>query len=119
MALVCWRRRKDAPSRALALGGRWICRAQMSPSGAAVRLFGRRQCAELASRGGRVSREGGHVQQLHDGQCGLCVHFGETHPRAEQLIAIRRKHEAPEVLVDECGHPRHASLHKGRIGSAR
>ena len=51
------------------------------------------------------------VQQVHDGQCGLCLHFGESHPRAEQLVSIRKQHQAPEVLVDECGHPRHASLH--------
>ena len=53
----------------------------------------------------------GDVQQLHDGQCGLCVHFGETHPRTAQLINIRKQHEAPEVLLDECGHPRHVPLH--------
>jgi hypothetical protein len=51
------------------------------------------------------------VQQLHDGQCGLCTHFGETHPRTEQLTAIRRQGQAPEQLLDECGHPRHAPLH--------
>jgi len=55
--------------------------------------------------------QGEDVQQIQDGQCGLCVHFGESHPRAEQLIKIRKQHEAPEVLVDECGHPRHAPLH--------
>jgi hypothetical protein len=27
------------------------------------------------------------------------------------LVQIRVSHEAPETLVDECGHPRHASLH--------
>jgi hypothetical protein len=26
-------------------------------------------------------------------------------------MQIRKNHEAPETLVDECGHPRHASLH--------
>jgi len=51
------------------------------------------------------------VQQLHEGQCGLCVHFGETHPRTDQLATIRRQHQAPEVLLDDCGHPRHAPLH--------
>ena len=55
--------------------------------------------------------QGDGVQQIHDGQCGLCLHFGESHPRSEQLVSIRKQHEAPEVLVDECGHPRHASLH--------
>lgn len=51
-----------------------------------------------------------HVQ---DGQCGLCQHFGETHidESAPVLMQIRTQHEAPETLVDDCGHPRHASLH--------
>jgi hypothetical protein len=48
--------------------------------------------------------------QIHDGQCGLCVHFGETHQGDQQLIQIRLKHEAPETLVEECGHPTHATL---------
>jgi hypothetical protein len=51
------------------------------------------------------------MQHLHDGQCGLCTHFGETHSRVEELVKIRVSHEAPETLVDECGHPRHAPLH--------
>lgn len=51
------------------------------------------------------------MQHVHDGQCGLCNHFGETHAPDEQLINIRRQHEAPEDLLDACGHPRHASLH--------
>lgn len=51
------------------------------------------------------------MQEVHDGQCGLCTHFGESHGRAEKLVAIRTSHEAPETMVDECGHPRHASLH--------
>jgi hypothetical protein len=51
------------------------------------------------------------MQQVHDGQCELCTHFGESHSRAEKLVQIRVSHEAPETLVDECGHPRHASLH--------
>ena len=48
--------------------------------------------------------------QLHEGQCGLCSHFGEHHLADRDLIQIRRTHEAPETLVDECGHPRHATL---------
>lgn len=48
---------------------------------------------------------------VHDGQCGLCVHFGEQHAQDQQLVQIRQRHEAPETMVDECGHPRHASLH--------
>jgi hypothetical protein len=51
------------------------------------------------------------MQMIHDGQCGMCTHFGETHGRDEKLVQIRTKHEAPDDLVDECGHPRHASLH--------
>ena len=48
---------------------------------------------------------------LHEGQCGLCTHFGEQHPTDQQLVQIRLKQEAPEDVVDACGHPRHASLH--------
>jgi hypothetical protein len=51
------------------------------------------------------------VQHVNDGQCGLCLHFGETHTRDEKLVQIRVSKEAPETLVDDCGHPRHASLH--------
>ena len=51
------------------------------------------------------------MQHLHDGQCGLCSHFGESHAADERLVSIRRRHEAPEDLLDSCGHPRHASLH--------
>jgi hypothetical protein len=51
------------------------------------------------------------MQQVHDGQCGLCTHFGESHPFDQQLVNIRRQQQAPETLVEECGHPRHASLH--------
>jgi hypothetical protein len=51
------------------------------------------------------------MQQLHEGQCGLCIHFGETHQPSPELISIRRQHDAPETLLDDCGHPRHAALH--------
>jgi hypothetical protein len=47
---------------------------------------------------------------LHDGQCGLCSHFGESHPD-QKLIQIRSSKSAPEDFVDDCGHPRHATLH--------
>jgi len=33
------------------------------------------------------------------------------HPQTEQITAIRTRHQAPEELLDDCGHPRHASLH--------
>jgi hypothetical protein len=49
---------------------------------------------------------------LHDGQCGLCAHFGETHTTSDQkLVQIRSTKSAPEDLLDDCGHPKHASLH--------
>ena len=49
---------------------------------------------------------------VHTGQCGLCAHFGEHHEsHPEQLVQVRMSHEAPEDLTEECGHPRHASLH--------
>ena len=49
--------------------------------------------------------------QVHDGQCGLCVHFGENEPSEEpKLIQIRLKHEAPDDLVESCGLPSNAAL---------
>ena len=51
------------------------------------------------------------MKHVDDGQCGLCVHFGETHQRDQKLVQIRMAHEAPEDMVDECGHPKHAALH--------
>jgi hypothetical protein len=51
--------------------------------------------------------------QVHDGQCGLCAHFGETHAadHSPHLLQIRNKREAPETFLDDCGHPKHAILH--------
>ncbi len=49
--------------------------------------------------------------EVHDGQCGLCEHFGEEHATLPKLVEIRTKHKAAEEMIDECGHPRHASLH--------
>lgn len=51
------------------------------------------------------------MTQIHEGQCGLCAHFGEHHAGDEKLVQIRLNQEAPETIVDECGHPRHAALH--------
>jgi len=51
------------------------------------------------------------MSAIHDGQCGLCSHFGETHKQNEKLVAILSSHQAPESLIDECGHPKHAPLH--------
>jgi hypothetical protein len=49
--------------------------------------------------------------QLHSGQCGLCSHFGEEHSKDSKLVEIRTSRKAPETFVDDCAHPRHASLH--------
>ena len=52
--------------------------------------------------------------QVHDGQCGLCAHFGEhdaDQKHMRQLVQIRTSKQAPESLVEGCGHPKHASLH--------
>jgi hypothetical protein len=49
---------------------------------------------------------------VENGQCGLCTHFGETHSSPDgALTQIRTTKEAKEDFVDDCGHPRHASLH--------
>jgi len=48
---------------------------------------------------------------VDNGQCGLCSHFGEDHGSDPKLVQIRRTHRAPDDLLDDCGHPRHASLH--------
>jgi hypothetical protein len=49
---------------------------------------------------------------VHDGQCGLCTHFGEHQAdQLPQLIQIRTTKNAPEDLTEECGHPQHAPLH--------
>ncbi len=52
------------------------------------------------------------MTHVHDGQCGLCAHFGEhDQDHEQQLVEIRSSHEAPEDLVEECGHPKHSDLH--------
>jgi hypothetical protein len=50
------------------------------------------------------------MESVHDGQCGLCTHFGEGH-KNDVLVSIRSKHEADLKVLDECGHPKHAALH--------
>jgi len=49
--------------------------------------------------------------QVHEGQCGLCSHFGEDHTPNGILTKIRSSKEAKEDFIDDCGHPRHSSLH--------
>jgi hypothetical protein len=48
---------------------------------------------------------------LHNGQCGLCTHFGESHPQSDKLIQIHSTMKAPEDFLDACGHPKFSSLH--------
>jgi hypothetical protein len=48
---------------------------------------------------------------VSEGQCGLCTHYGEDHPQAQELIQLRKSLEAAEDLVENCGHPKHSGLH--------
>ncbi|MEO0512517.1 MAG: hypothetical protein AAF108_06420 [Planctomycetota bacterium] len=48
--------------------------------------------------------------QINDGQCGKCAHFGEDHPEKPELVQVRVKGQAPEDLVESCGHPSHEPL---------
>ncbi|MBA3377562.1 MAG: hypothetical protein M3490_13095 [Chloroflexota bacterium] len=49
--------------------------------------------------------------QIQDGQCGMCTHFGENQPEEQpKLIQIRLNHEAPDDLVEACGHPSNKPL---------
>lgn len=50
------------------------------------------------------------MMTIHEGQCGLCTHFGEHHEITEQLQQVRVTRQAPEDLIDECGHPEHSPL---------
>ncbi len=50
------------------------------------------------------------MKAVQTGQCGLCAHFGEEHPTIPQLARIRATQQAPEDLLDDCGHPQHAPL---------
>lgn len=48
--------------------------------------------------------------EVKEGQCGLCAHYGENDPNQVKLIQIRVKHEAPETLIEPCGHPQNEKL---------
>lgn len=50
------------------------------------------------------------MKEIHEGQCGLCLHFSEDHPQKKELLQIRRSKQAPEEFTDACGHPEHAHL---------
>lgn len=49
--------------------------------------------------------------QVHDGQCGLCGHFGENHAKTNVLVTILSSKQADAAILDDCGHPKHAALH--------
>ena len=51
------------------------------------------------------------MEAIHDGQCGLCGHFGENHAKSDVLVTILSSHKADTVMVDECGHPKLVQLH--------
>ncbi len=53
------------------------------------------------------------MSQLHEGQCGLCLHFGENHSGDHNfnLTQIRTSREAVDTILDDCGHPKLAALH--------
>jgi len=50
------------------------------------------------------------MSTFHEGQCGLCKHFGEHQVRPE-LQQIRKTKEAPPEFTEECAHPQHSKLH--------
>lgn len=51
------------------------------------------------------------MEAIHDGQCGLCTHFGEAHAQNNVLVSILSSKQADVIMIDECGHPKLASLH--------
>lgn len=51
------------------------------------------------------------MENLENGQCGLCGHFGETHVKSDVLVTILSSKAADGKLLDDCGHPKHAPLH--------
>ena len=59
-----------------------------------------------------VGQHGGdEMESVHDGQCGLCSHFGENHSKSDVLMSITTNKTAETTLIDECGHPKLVSLH--------
>lgn len=51
------------------------------------------------------------MESVHDGQCGLCTHFGENHGKTNVLVTILSSKKADVQMVDECGHPNLVALH--------
>jgi hypothetical protein len=50
------------------------------------------------------------METVKNGQCGLCAHFGEQH-KTDVLVSIVTSRRADLKMLDDCGHPKHASLH--------
>jgi hypothetical protein len=49
---------------------------------------------------------------VHDGQCGVCTHFGEHNQADKQVLTqILTTKQAPESLVEGCGLPKNETLH--------
>ena len=54
------------------------------------------------------------MTNVHEGQCGLCSHFGEgsgAPSKSPQLVEILSTRQASEDLISGCGHPKLANLH--------
>jgi hypothetical protein len=47
---------------------------------------------------------------VHDGQCGLCKYYGNHGQDEAQIEALRKEHQGPETLVEDCEHPKLAPL---------
>ncbi|MEM6312484.1 MAG: hypothetical protein AAF743_00235 [Planctomycetota bacterium] len=47
---------------------------------------------------------------IQEGQCGVCSHFGEDQADEPKLVQIRLDKQAPEDLVEPCGHPENREL---------
>lgn len=50
------------------------------------------------------------MTKLSDGQCGMCAHFGAGSGDEPKLVQLRIAGEAPEDLVEPCGHPDNTPL---------
>ena len=97
---------QDDGGEVLSLGG-WMMRGGGFWSGG----FGASNSGEAGLLLCSTSDERQKMESLHDGQCGLCSHFGENHQPTPALVNILSSKQGNETMLDECGHPRHAALH--------
>ncbi len=52
------------------------------------------------------------MMAVHNGQCGVCTHFGEHNPADKQMLTqILTTMQAPESLVEGCGLPKNEAVH--------